>query len=328
MKLQVPFIQLPLVFDAEAMSSEVEFLGEAPWKPHPQGFPGNSMLPLVAVGGDPDDESFDGEMQPTPHLRRCPYLMRVLAALGATVGRTRLMRLAGQAEVNRHADQGYYWTERVRVHVPIVTQPTVRFECGDAATHMAAGECWIFDTWRQHRVVNDATQARIHLVCDTVGGGRFWQLVAQGRPHDASKASWRPAVVEPGDGSGDLRCERVNIPVVMTPWELNSHFGLLFSDAIPHPQLALVRHSAMRLVQQWQGLWAAYGDHEDGHALFRETLRRFFDEIKPASPQLRLRNELLLYNVMVAVIGKFGVREGGHRTRLTADEHRVIGDNA
>ena len=31
------------------------------------------------------------------------------------------MRLAGQAEVARHADQGYYRAERVRVHVPIVT---------------------------------------------------------------------------------------------------------------------------------------------------------------------------------------------------------------
>ena len=98
-------------------------------------------------------------------------------------GRSRLMRLSGHAEVTRHVDQGYYWAERVRVHVPIVTQPTVRFECGDAAINMAAGECWIFDTWRSHRVLNDAVESRIHLVVDTVGGDAFWDMVAQGRMH-------------------------------------------------------------------------------------------------------------------------------------------------
>lgn len=107
MKLQVPFIQLPLLFDAPVLAQEIEALGESVWKPHPQGFQGNSMLPLLAVGGDPDNEAFSGVMHPTPHLQRCPYLRQTLASFGATVGRTRLMRLAGQAEVTRHADQGY-----------------------------------------------------------------------------------------------------------------------------------------------------------------------------------------------------------------------------
>ena len=80
---------------------------------------------------------------------------------------------------------------------PIVTQPTVRFECGDAAINMAAGECWIFDTWRQHRVLNDAVESRIHLVVDTVGGAAFWDLVGRGRPHDAPRPGWQPRQVAP-----------------------------------------------------------------------------------------------------------------------------------
>jgi len=35
------------------------------------------MLPLVAVSGDPANESFAGAMQPTPKLQRCPYLLQV-----------------------------------------------------------------------------------------------------------------------------------------------------------------------------------------------------------------------------------------------------------
>ena len=66
MKLPLPFIQLPLTFDAPALAREIDALGESVWMPHPQGFPGNSMLPLIAVDGDAANESFGGEMRPTP----------------------------------------------------------------------------------------------------------------------------------------------------------------------------------------------------------------------------------------------------------------------
>ncbi len=96
------------------------------------------------------------------------------------------MRLSGQAEVTPHVDINYYWRERMRVHVPIITTLSVRFQCGDAEVNMAEGECWIFDTWRMHRVLNDSNHDRIHLVADTVGGRRFWDLVAAGRARAAA----------------------------------------------------------------------------------------------------------------------------------------------
>jgi hypothetical protein len=42
MKLAVPFIQLPVRFDAAALAAEIARLDESAWIPHPQGFPGNS----------------------------------------------------------------------------------------------------------------------------------------------------------------------------------------------------------------------------------------------------------------------------------------------
>ena len=54
MKLQVPFVQLPLQFDADALSREVLALGADAWREHPQKFPGNYALPLISVDGDPD----------------------------------------------------------------------------------------------------------------------------------------------------------------------------------------------------------------------------------------------------------------------------------
>lgn len=329
MKLQVPFIQLPLRFDAEALAAEIAALGEAAWKPHPQGFPGNSMLPLVAVDGDPDNASFAGAMGPTSLLDRCPYLANVIANFSVTVGRTRLMRLAGQAEVTRHADQGYYWTDRVRVHVPIVTQPTVRFECGDAAINMKAGECWIFDTWRQHRVLNDATESRIHLVCDTVGGSGFWELVSLGRSHDGALQGWQARDVLPGDPAAEpIRYERINIPEVMTPWEMQSHFGLLFADARPHPQLNQVSQITMRFMRAWQALWAQHGASAEGKPQYQAVLDRFLQDVAEPSRRIYLENDLLWYNAMTTVVGKFAAGVPARRAGTSAEQQRAVGDNA
>jgi hypothetical protein len=327
MKLPVPFIQLPLLFDAEALAAEIDAIDESEWRPHPQGFPGNSMLPLVAVEGDPDNESFAGVMRPTDYLRRCPYLSQVFASTNAIAGRSRLMRLAGQAEVKRHADQGYYWAERVRVHVPIVTQPTVRFECGGEVINMAPGECWIFDTWRQHSVHNDATLSRIHLVLDTVGGGGFWDLVSQGRPHNSMPPGWSPRRLVPVPGQvAEFACEAVNVPAVMSPWELNSHFALLFTDAEPHPNLQRLRAITQRFTRTWQGLWFQHGDQPSGHEEFRRLLAGYSAEIRPLTEPMRLKNELNWYGAMQVMIGRSAVRT--ETKRPDAKRQREIGDNA
>lgn len=310
MKLEHPFIQLPLLFDAPRLAAEIAGLGESVWKPHPQGFPGNSMLPLVASDGDPDDESFAGEMRPTPHLQRCPYLGQTIAALGAVVGRTRLMRLSGHAEVTRHADQGYYWTDRVRVHVPVTTQPTVRFECDDTHTHMAAGECWIFDTWRQHRVLNDDTRERIHLVVDTIGSEAFWTTVRRGRTHAGQPLSvpWAPRQVLPGEGGTAPACfESANLPVVMTPWELGSRLHFLLDEALPFPALPTARARVESLLRQWRFLWAEHGDRPEGWPAFRQAAIAFLSEFRRLVGGAVLRNELLLAEGVAAIVANVSV---------------------
>lgn len=315
MKLQVPFIQLPLLFDAEALAREVLAIDESWWRPHPDHLPGNSMLPLVAVDGDPANEAFVGPMRPTPHLQACPYLQQVIASFGATVGRSRLMRLSGQAEVTTHIDQGYYWVDRVRVHVPIVTQPTVRFECGDAAINMAAGECWIFDTWRLHRVLNDADAARIHLVVDTVGGSAFWDLVARGRAQGVPElGGWQPVRVSPRpDVATEFPLESVNVPAVMTPWEMNSHFGLLFGDALPHPQLPQLQLLAAHLVRGWRGLWAQYGTDPAGRPLYQAMVRQFGEQAFALGQGVLLRNGSNFINPLMKIIVNSALRDNARQ---------------
>ena len=69
MKLQVPFLQFPLLFDAEALAAEVLAIDESSWRPHPNGLPGNSALTLITTDGVADSDKTYGNMQPTPHLR-------------------------------------------------------------------------------------------------------------------------------------------------------------------------------------------------------------------------------------------------------------------
>lgn len=328
MKLPVPFIQLPLRFDPALLAAEIGALDESAWMPHPARLPGNSMLPLIAVEGDPENESFSGEMMPVPVLSQCPYLVQVMASMGAILGRTRLMRLAGQAEVTRHADQGYYWVDRTRIHVPVVTQPGVRFECDDAAIHMAAGECWVFDTWRQHRVLNDASQSRIHLVVDTVGGDGFWRHMENGRAHSAPVEGWQPRLVTyDAVAVPALDCETTNVPLVMTPWELRSHLALLFADTLPHPQLAMVQQAAGLFYQRWRWLWARYGERSEGHASYRDAIDGFVAEVRLPAIALKLRNDVVWLGAFNAMIERFAVGRVVPAGDANATQDSIRADN-
>jgi len=290
MKLHVPFVQLPVQFDAARLLAEIEALGPDRWIDHPQKFPGNFALPLIAVNGDPTSDAIAGPMRPTPALAECPYLMQVLHRLGAVWGRTRLMKLSGHAEVTRHTDLSYYWRERVRVHVPIRTKPNVRFFCGDADVNMAAGECWIFNTWLSHRVVNGDDDERIHLVADSVGSEPFWQLVRNGRaPGHGNFQGWRAEHVAPApDATPDLMYESVNVPQVMTPWEIREHLMFLLSDVRPHPQIPVVQALISRFAFIWQALWAQYGSDRSGWPHYRRALDQFRQQMTQAAAPLQL----------------------------------------
>ena len=89
---------------------------------------------------------------------------------------------------------------------------------------MRAGECWLFDTWRMHNVVNDHSLPRIHLVADTVGGMR---LLAARRPRASAHARRRRLAGDSSlppdpDAQPSLDFESENVPDVMTPWEMRA----------------------------------------------------------------------------------------------------------
>lgn len=324
MRLPVPFLQLPLRFDAERLQAEVFALDPDAWRQHPLKYPGNYSLPLIAVDGDPDSDEVAGPMLPTAYLGRCPYLERVMGRLGAVWGRSRLMKLTGGAEVTPHVDTNYYWREHMRVHVPIQTSSAVHFHCGDAQVNMREGECWIFDTWRPHRVINDAGTERIHLVADTVGGDAFWKFVDRSRTHQhVCGTAW--SVEDFGAQASDpsaspLMLERCNVPVVMTPWELREHLEFLFSFVQPDPGLPVVQKVAGRLVANWRGLWARFGDASDGWPEYAQLRDAFDNWLEQNASPLRLTNGTPFVRTCRAMILTVMVtrQEDGHSSAVVA----------
>jgi len=306
MKLQTRFIQLPVQFDADLLAREIATAAESDWLPHPAGYAGNDFLPLISAHGDPRNEAFEGPMRPTPFLsRQRPYLLETLSALGAVLGRTRLMRLSGHAEVNEHADVNYYWRERMRVHVPIITQPTVSFHCGPEVVHMAAGECWVFDTWSLHRVVNDQTHARVHLVVDTVGGDGLLRLLSSGRtPSAPTPPDWAARKVEPTGAVPALEFETVNVPKVMSPWELREHINFLLAEAVPRQPIAHeIGRIAMPFLHRWRALWSAYGEDEAAWPRYRTLINQFTRDLKAVRAEdLLLVNEVDFFTTLQAMV--------------------------
>ena len=300
MQLNQPLLQLPISFSGEALATEVLALPASAWQPHPTGFVGNEAVPLVTPGGTAND-MFEGPMGPTQALLQCPYIMQIMAEIGAVWGRSRLMALAAGAEVPPHADSHYYWRTHHRLHIPVITNPGVRFTCGDESVHMAAGECWMFDSFRWHDVQNKGAERRVHLVIDTVGGGQLWDLMGAAQGGSAARA---PRKLLPGERSGDgLAFEQVNAQRIMSPWEIRCHVAFIAEHAVPDPLLGAVLKRIDRFVDAWAAAWAEFGTTDEGLPTFRELIaaaRRDLDAL--GGGHLILRNELELYHVLEQLV--------------------------
>lgn len=294
MELQRPLVKLPIRFDAEVLAREVRALPSSAWVAHPTGFAGNEAVRLITPGGRPTDD-LDGEMGPTEQLLACPYIMDVMASIGAVWGRSRLMGLGAGADVPPHIDSHYYWRTHWRIHIPVITTPAVTFTCGGETVHMEAGDCWVFDSFRRHTVHNGGSEQRIHLVLDTVGGGRLREFIEAGE-----RGTGDAEFVAPGSVARHaLAYERVNSPTVMSPWEIRAHLAFLAEHAMPHPLLAPVLKRLDDFAADWAAIWARYEADEAGWSDYLQLLDALKgDLVTIGGSPIQLRNKLPLYLVL------------------------------
>jgi uncharacterized protein (TIGR03032 family) len=284
---------MALTIDAAELAAEISGLDQSLWRPHPEGHAGNDALAIVAAGGDPANDGVDGDMEPCAVLDQLPYLRSILAAIPAPIGRTRLMRISGNGEATRHVDTNRYWWDRYRIHFPVVTNPEVSFICGDESMHMAAGECWLFDTWSLHNVVNPVDAERVHLVVDTVGSGAFAAMFVGGaEPHHITP-----------DSDGEISFERGMPNAVMSAAEMASTFDVLFTQSTG--PVDAVRALTTDLSAQWSELTRASASVDE----LRQCLAVSFAALTPACGDLALANGVRLIHAFSQLVLTPAVRD-------------------
>lgn len=329
MKLANPFYRLPLRFDVERLRAEVAAMPPDAWSRHPNDYAGNTAARLITVGGSQND-AVGGAMAMTPALRNSPYLQQMLASFRTVISRCRLMRIAPGESVPQHSDVNYHWFYRTRIHVPIYTRPEVRFFCEDQEVHMASGEAWIFDNWRQHKVLNPTDEPRVHLVADTTGTSYFWGLVAQAQTGSFEEPDPRCRLV-PFDTSQriTLLIERYNVSAVMPPAEVEQLAFDLMGDLAPadeSPEAAAAIGPFVQAVvdftRDWRSLWSLFGDSSEGRRHYEQLIEHVRGKIRGAPIAVAsvgvMAEHVLNVRILEHVLGP-----SGGRAREAAEFNRV-----
>lgn len=298
MELSHPFIRLPFSFDANRLKQELAIFEDSVWMEHPNRMSGNSAIPLISLNGE-DNNDFSGQMQITPHLARCDYVQQVMASFGEILARSRFMKLAAGAEVSEHVDFNYHWYNRVRIHIPITTYPDVQFYCGDQQLHMRAGECWIFDSWRQHKVINNSQFDRTHLVIDVAGSSRFWNLIEKMHffASDFRSKSINALINDIPfikNKANELRVEQYNVAPIMAPGELEAIANELINDVAANPSnnqemIQEYRQLLRSLAKDWRQVWLQYGHQQVGIEHYRKVLNTTVKQLRP-NPRVLVTN--------------------------------------
>lgn len=165
MKLSQPIVDVGMKFDAGRLALELSQSSPTAWVNHPNCWEGCEQLLLVSHNGDHQDNSKLSPQHRTKNLQQGSYMEEVISMF-SPVGQVKVMRLTAQTDLPEHVDVHPYWDNRIRIHIPIITNDDVIFHCDGESLHMAAGSCYILDNSRPHSVQNKGTADRYHLVID------------------------------------------------------------------------------------------------------------------------------------------------------------------
>lgn len=188
--------KLDKTVDADRLRAEVNGIPDDWWLIHKFDGSGHDVVPLIAHAGlitlpdGSDNHSLEPPFEDTPYLAQLPYIKEVVHSFGVQSSRSRLMRVEAGESLSAHQDRNPHWYDKVRLHIPVITNPAVTFhvwkedeslpEEDHEFAYMAPGETWVFNSWSFHSVRNESDQSRIHLVVDLPVVGPVADLVYAG----------------------------------------------------------------------------------------------------------------------------------------------------
>jgi hypothetical protein len=180
--------RLPFAPDPARLRSDLEAVqAHYAARPHHSSWyhdGGWKAIGLITPGGAVDQIGLveGGRYEKTEAMAHCPYFESVVDGFGLETRRVRLLSMVPGSRIYWHHDPGNALDGRgadpvVRVHVPIVTAPEIRFQIGHESCAWRPGEVWFGDFSFPHRVHNRSQTTRVHLVLDLVADAAFRRLL-------------------------------------------------------------------------------------------------------------------------------------------------------
>ncbi len=179
--------KLSLRFDSAPLAAELNVIADTDWRLHFNSETYSGVWRVAALrskGGvleriEAHPTSSEG-FADTPILSRCPELARVVHSFRCPTTAVRLLSLSPGAVVREHCDHGLRFEDgEARLHIPVQTNPEVKFVLDGELLQMAPGECWYINADLPHSVVNRGTTERVHLVIDCLVDDWFLGLLPE-----------------------------------------------------------------------------------------------------------------------------------------------------
>lgn len=166
---------LNIPVDIKSIQKEVTILQAELWQPHLNkwDYEGKwDVLSLRSPGGGLNTlaEALNNELYAnTPLLEQCPSVRLLLDSLQCEKLSARFLNLHAGAVIKEHTDKELYFEKgEVRLHFPVITNQFVEFYLDNERLPMQEGECWYINANLPHRLANNGSNNRIHLVVDCI----------------------------------------------------------------------------------------------------------------------------------------------------------------
>ncbi len=174
-------VRLPLRVDAPRLRCEVESLPAGLWGSAGGRVGVHRAAEALFLRGYAPAEG-ERPIEPRAPLALLPYVQWIIHDLiPASPMRCLLACLPGGAMIAPHVDRALYFSQTLRVHVPVITHERAWMVTGTQTYLMAPGEVWVLNNTGPHAVWNeDELLARTHLICDFLPSPALLALLATG----------------------------------------------------------------------------------------------------------------------------------------------------
>jgi quercetin dioxygenase-like cupin family protein len=166
------------VCDVSAIKDTVAALSEDDWNAvnwRQKRFEAHNHTQTIELIFDRDFRHENPTVHPKYHELGCDTLLApVVDAISdyftgeGYAARAILVNLKPGGEIPTHVDTGHSLMNSRRIHVAIISNDQVVFNCGNEKRVMKEGELWEINNARVHSVENRGEKGRVHLIVDWV----------------------------------------------------------------------------------------------------------------------------------------------------------------